>query len=88
MAKVTNISEKSRSSMTQSPEYILEQALAEIRDDDPRGAFANGKKMLILMLDDTEQRYEISYYNAGMKMSECVALSEMAKSKFKEDMNY
>ena len=85
---ITNISEKSRSSMTQSPEYILEQALKEVRSNEPRGAFGKGKKMLILMLDDTDMKYEISWYNAGMKMSECISLSELAKSKFKEDMNY
>lgn len=45
------------------------------------------KKAIILYLDD-ENGYYIDWSQAGMKMSECVNLCEISKSKFKKEMGY
>lgn len=71
----------------QTPEQALQDALKDIGQ---RGAFKHGKKLLILALDEGEQgdKYEISFIQAGMKMSQCVSLCEVAKSLFLSEMNY
>lgn len=82
---ISRMSERSKSSLHTSPEDALKDALDELGK---RGAFKDGKKLLILALDDTEGNYNISYINAGMKSSEMVALCDISKSLFKEDMGY
>lgn len=67
-----------------SPEQVLRDAIKEIGQ---RGAFEKGKKLLILALDDDGQ-YTISFMQAGMKMSECVTLCEVAKTIFLREMEY
>ena len=83
--KVTRISDKTQSSLSVSPEQIFEEAIESIGKD---GAFKNGKKALVLMLDDTDGGFSISYLNAGMKGSQVISLLECAKSIFKEDLGY
>ena len=68
-----------------TPEQALQEAL---RDIGRHGAFKDGKKLLILALDDTEGDYDISFIQAGMKMSECLALCEVSKTLFLTEMNY
>lgn len=82
---ISKMSEKSRSSLHTSPEQALRDGLDELGK---RGAFKSGKKLLILALDDTDGKYDVSFINAGMKSSEVVALCEISKSLFKEDMGY
>jgi len=66
-----------------------EQALQEARDDvGERGAFENGKKILIIGLDDSGDKYEVSFIQAGMSMSDCLALLEVMKSEFLSEMGY
>lgn len=69
----------------QTPEQALQDAFKYI---DKQGAFKNGKKLLILSLDDTEGNYTISFIQAGMKMSECLTLCDVAKTLFLTEMNY
>lgn len=68
----------------QSPEQLLREAIKEIGKS---GAFEKGEKLLILALDDNGQ-YDISFMQAGMKMSECVTLCEVAKTIFLREMEY
>ncbi|QJI53341.1 hypothetical protein vBAcoSR7M_19 [Alteromonas phage vB_AcoS-R7M] len=82
---VSKMSEKSKSSLHTSPEDALKDALDTLGNE---GAFKNCKKLLILALDDTEGNYNISYINAGMKSSEMVALCDISKTLFKQDMGY
>lgn len=49
------------------------------------GAFENGTKCVVLALDDTTGGYNISWFQAGMKMSELVALLDMAKTLIKKE---
>ena len=53
-----------------------------------KGALENGKKLIVIALDDTKDCFSVSWFQCGMKMSECVALCEVAKAKFLEEMNY
>jgi len=83
--KITKIADKTQSSLSQSPEQIFQEAIDLLGD---KAAFKNGKKALVLMLDDTKENFSISYLNSGMKGSEVIALLDCAKSLFKEDMGY
>ena len=69
----------------QSPKQALEDA---IKDIGSRGAFKDGKKLLIIALDDNDDNYSISFVQAGMSMSECNNLCDIAKTIFKTEMGY
>jgi len=84
MSKVLSLSEHTGRSTLTSPEQALESALEMIGQ---RGAFEHGKKLMIIALDDKEGQYGISFVQAGMRMSECVALCEVAKIEFLRQMN-
>ncbi len=68
-----------------SQRQALECALEDVGKN---GAFKKGKKLLIFALDESDGDYSVSFVQAGMKMSECVALCEVAKSVFLREMNY
>lgn len=83
---VINMANAGRNAMLQSSRQALEEAIIDI--DNKRGAFAEGKKVLIIALDDSTGEYCISWIQAGMKMSECMALCDIAKGCFKGEMGY
>lgn len=83
--KIISMAEKADDAAFQSPEQTLEISLNDIGK---YGAFKNGKKLLVLCLDESEGNYSISFNQAGMKMSECVSLCEVAKIIFLEQMGY
>ena len=85
MVDVVSMARAASNGTMQTPEQALQDALNDIGKN---GAFKNGKKLLILALDESDEKYQISWIQAGMKMSQCVALCEIAKSLFKEDMGY
>lgn len=87
MKKVTQISSKSGDASMMSVEGALMDALAEVSTPDTNSAFHKGKKCLILCLDDDDNEYTVSFFQAGMKMSECVALCEVVKTDFLTRMN-
>lgn len=82
---IISLAKVSNSSLTSQPKDALKDALDMIGND---GAFKNGRKMLILALDDTNKCYKISFVNAGMNSSECIALLETSKSIFLRQMGY
>jgi len=84
MGEIINLSKITGDAGMQSPKQALEDAISEIGQ---RGAFMNGKKLLILGLDD-DGGFQVSFIQAGMKMSECVSLCEVAKTIFLSEMNY
>lgn len=83
--KITSLSLKANNGKMNSPEFALNDALGNIG---VAGAFKNGKKILILSLDDTDGQYNISFVQAGMSMSECNNLCDIAKAVFKSEMGY
>lgn len=69
----------------QSPEQALQDALGEIREN---SSLKDVKKLLVLALDDNDGEYIVSFFQAGMKMSECLTLCDVAKTQFLAEMNY
>lgn len=82
---VASMSKKSGNATMCSPEDALKDALGCIGKE---GSFKNGKKLLILALDESDEEYRVTWVQAGMKMSQCVALCEVAKTQFLSEMNY
>jgi len=87
MKKVSSMAEFSGDGTKQTIKQALESALEEVGE---RGAFEHGKKILILALEegDNKDLYKISFVQAGMKMSECLTLCEVAKTLFLDEMGY
>ena len=85
--KIVKLADRSNSATLWSPKDALEDALSTIESEVPN-AFTEGNKILIIALDDSNEQYKITWIQAGMKHSECMALCEIAKSEFKSSMNY
>lgn len=81
------LKDRSDSAAFSTPEDVLED-VSKLLKDKEKGAFVNGKKILVLMLDDTDDHFTVSFVQGGMKMSECLAVAEVAKSIFKSYMHY
>ena len=84
---IISMAKRENNGALQSPKQALEDALEAIGK---QGAFKDGKKILILALDEGENQdqYSVSFIQAGMKMSQCVSLCEIAKTIFLSDMGY
>lgn len=82
---IVHLCERSGDAGHFSIKQTLEDALDRVGK---RGAFEKGKKVLIIALDDTEENYNISFIQCGMRMSECITLSEIAKIEFLKAMKY
>ena len=63
--------------------WSIEQMLRDLVDDKERLGEYN--KAVVLLLND-DGGYSVGFSQAGMKMSECVALCEIGKDRFKEEM--
>lgn len=83
MVDVKSMCEHSNNGCLRSPVEALDSAKEEYSLGNIKG-----KKVLILCLDDDEDQYSVSFIQAGMKMSQCVSLCEIAKDLFKEEMGY
>ncbi len=86
MDNIISMSKKTGDAGMSSPREVLEDALIEVEKKES-GAFKDCQKLLVLALDDNDQ-YVVSFIQAGMKMSQCVALCEVAKTIFLTEMNY
>lgn len=84
---VTSLAKFKCDGTLQTPEDALRDALNDVGN---RGALEKGKKILILSLYEGEDGndYDMSFHQAGMKMSECLALAELSKKLFSELMGY
>ena len=82
--KVIRLADAANSGTHRSPENMLEEALKEVRE----GQWAARKRMLVITVDEEDDSYVVNWMQAGMKMSQCVALCEVAKVKFLTEMNY
>ena len=82
---ILSLSEHTNDATMRSVEDALQDAINCIGKE---GSFVNGKKVLILALDDTDGEYKITFIQAGLKMSECLGLCEVSKAIFLEQMGY
>jgi hypothetical protein len=83
--KIISMADACHNGQVRSPEAALRDAINDVGKE---GALEHGKKVLILALDETDGNYGVTFYQAGMKMSECLALCEVAKILFLQDMEY
>ena len=83
MTNIKSMADKSNNAMLTSPENVLKDALKEVQS----GKLKDSKKLIVLALDDSDC-YDVRFMQAGMKMSECVALCEVAKTMFLTEMEY
>jgi len=68
-----------------TPELLLMESVNDVR---PGGRFSGATRALVLFLDDTEGKYNVSFACANLKGSEAVALMEFGKTKMKKLMGY
>jgi len=85
MSDVISMAEHCNDGMLQSPLQILNEALDNVVNESHS---FKGKKMVIIALDDSDDEYNISMIQAGMKNSEMVSLFDIAKGISKEEMGY
>lgn len=85
MSNIIDLSAKTDDATFRSPKQCLEECLADLGK---HGAFEHGTKLLVLVLDDSDGQYNTNFAQAGMKMSECVALCEVSKTVFLAEMGY
>lgn len=83
MASVISLAEKSGNANHWTVEQMLEDLLEEVRS-----GRRTATKAVVLLLDDSGERYDIGYRNAGMRLSELVTLMDVAKTDVKKDMGY
>lgn len=86
MDNVINLSKITGDAAMQSPKQALEDALEEIESNEI-GGFKDCKKLMVLALNDDDQ-YTVSFIQAGMKMSQCLTMCEVAKTIFLNEMGY
>jgi len=82
MSNIIDMSAKTNDGTLRTPEQCLQTCLDDIGK---HGAFKKGKKLIVLALDDDDSYY-VSFQQAGMKMSECMALCEAAKAIFLDEI--
>ena len=82
-SNVTELSEYSGSGLMRDPMAALKDVISLIEDGtiDPN-------KILILSLETKNNIYSISWHQAGMKMSECLPLLDVAKIRILQEMGY
>lgn len=85
MGDVTNFAKATNNGQIRTPEETLKDALEHIGKHD---AFKNGKKLLVLCVDDTDNNYKVNFVQGGMTMSQCLLLCEVAKQIFIKDLGY
>lgn len=81
--KILEMTEYTGSGLVASTDDALKDALADVG---VRGALEKGRKVLVLSLDDRDTRCDFNSYQAGMKTMELVALCELAKKIFLDQM--
>ena len=70
-----------------SVKQLLEDEL-ERHDDKEWPEEERYNKAVIIYLDDRDGSYHTGFAQAGLKMSECVALCEIGKDRFKKEIFY
>ncbi len=77
MSKITSIGYLKNDATLISPEECLRDCLEN--DIRKRGAFKECKKLIVIGLDDNDDKYSWSFNQAGMSASEIIALLEITK---------
>ncbi|MCP4374045.1 MAG: hypothetical protein GY797_38960 [Deltaproteobacteria bacterium] len=86
MAKVESIGHLKDDALLVTPEQCIKSVLED--DLGKRGAFKNGKKVIVIALDDTDGDYNISFSQGGFRMSELLSLMDVFKKHVLGIMGY
>lgn len=81
MGEVILMANKKDNANLWTPEQALEDALSEIKSGKH-----NPTRVLIITLDDSDNKFEPHFYQSGMKATECLALLEVGKIMFLKEM--
>lgn len=69
-----------------TPKQLLEKVLERIENKE--AVYKNATKAIVILLDDTDSDfpYSLAWHQAGMIMSQCVALCAVTQQKFFDQM--
>lgn len=85
---VINMSKKADNAMMWSPKQLLEDTISDIENEDIE-IWSKCKKIVVIALyDEEEGSYDLSFKQAGMKVSEIISLLDISKSEFKKLMGF
>ena len=85
MSNIESLGKKAGDATMMRPEDTLNEAIDSLSVG---GELEHVKKVLVLALDDSNDEYNVSFFQAGMKASQCVTLCEVGKAVFLRDMDY
>lgn len=80
---VTMLSDKAKDATRWTVKQMLEDASQSVDN----GKYKNNKA-IILFVNDDGNAYDVGFHQAGMTMSECIALVDITKSILKREMGY
>ncbi len=82
---IISMSNKRNDGMLLTPRQALKEAYDDTADGQP---LEDTKKILILMLNDADNSYDVSFMQSGMNMTGCVTLCDISKTIFKSVMGF
>lgn len=80
MPKIVNLAERNNDAKLYTPMQALQDAMQEIE-----AGKRTPTKLAVLYLDDRDMQYKINFRQAGMSMSEMVALLTLMQTKVIKD---
>lgn len=83
MSNVTYLSEKHNNALLDTPLHVLELVKERIETGQ-----MSPTKLIVIGLDDSSGQYDIKWQQAGMTMSQLLALLEITKSIAINEMGY
>jgi len=86
LAKIESIGHLKEDALLVTPEQCIKSVLND--DLGKRGAFKNGKKIIVIALDDSDGEYQFSFSQGGFKVSEILALLSVVKKYFINMMGF
>lgn len=78
--KIESLSIQAGNGLYDSPETLLIRCLQDVREEGSEDPFAIGKKMIVIGLNDNDEKYDIRWSQCGMSMTQCIALVECTKT--------
>ena len=81
--KVSNLSHYLRDGSRWTVDQMLADTLSDVREHRKAPT-----KALVLFLDDSDDKYDVGFVQAGLSMSQAIALIDVAKSVILKEMGY
>lgn len=82
---ITRLSDHADNGDMWTPIDALKDAIKEFEEG---GEFHGVKKVMVLFVDDREEKYETTFRQAGMSSVDCISLCEISKIKFMKNMDF